>query len=228
MSQGAPSVSIIIPTLNEEHVIGALLECLVPQQPDEIIVADGCSSDRTVEIASHHARVVRSAPIRGTQMNHGAEASSGEVLLFLHADVRPSSRAVEELRRTMRTPAIIGGNFSIRYEGRDMAAAFFTWVSRVRRPCGVFYGDSGIFCRRNVFEGLGGYRPWQIMEDYEFARRLWRAGKLALLDEPIGVSARRWRKLGLPRTVWSWVWIQGLYSAGMSPGRLAKMYRNVR
>lgn len=161
-------------------------------------------------------------------MNRGAAAASGEVLLFLHADVRPSARAVAQVREAMGKPQIVGGNFDIRYEGKDLAAAVFTGVNRARRRFGVFYGDSGIFCRRQVFEESGGYRPWPVMEDYELARRLWKTGPLALLDEPIWVSARRWRRQGLLPTLWSWVWIQGLYLAGVSPHRLSKLYRSIR
>ena len=107
-------------------------------------------------------------------------------------------------------------------------AAAFTSVNRWRRRLGVFYGDSGIFCRRKVFESLGGYAPWPILEDYDFARRLRKAGKLALLDEPIWVSDRRWRTSGLLPTLWSWFWVQGLYLAGVNPERLAGLYHPVR
>ena len=120
------------------------------------------------------------------------------------------------------------GNFDIRYEGSDWVAAAFTSANRWRRRLGVFYGDSGIFCRREVFEALGGYAPWPILEDYDFARRLRRAGRLALLDEPIWVSDRRWRTCGLLPTLWSWFWVQGLYLAGVEPKRLAELYRPVR
>jgi hypothetical protein len=128
----------------------------------------------------------------------------------------------------MQDPKVIGGSFDIRYEGGDRTAAIFTRMNRWRRRCGIFYGDSGIFCRRSAFDALGGYRPWPILEDYEFARRICKAGQVALLDEPIFVSARRWRNSGLLPTLWSWFWVQGLYYAGVSPHRLARMYRHVR
>jgi rSAM/selenodomain-associated transferase 2 len=223
-----PTVSIVIPVYNEEDSIGPLLAHLSELAPDEMIVADGNSADRSAEIAARRARVVRVATGRGAQMNAGAGAATGDVLLFLHADVRLRRTALDRVRNAMRDPAVIGGNFDIRYEGGDMTAGLFTRINRVRRFFGVFYGDSGIFCRRSVFDALGGYQPWPILEDYEFARRLWRAGKLALLDEPIQVSPRRWYHGGVLATLWSWFWIQGLYLAGVSPYRLASLYRNVR
>jgi rSAM/selenodomain-associated transferase 2 len=227
-NSGAPKLSVIIATRNEETAVEHLLRDLLVAGAGEIIVADGSSTDRTAEIAAHYANVIQCNPCRAQQMNVGARASCGEILLFLHADVRLRSGALESIRDAMQDPAVAGGNLDIRYEGVGLAATLFTKMNRWRRRWGIFYGDSGIFCRRSVFEALGGFRPWPILEDYDMARRLWKTGPLAFLDEPIEVSARRWRKGGLPATVWSWVWIQGLYLAGVSPHRLARWYREIR
>jgi rSAM/selenodomain-associated transferase 2 len=228
MSVPSHRISVIIPTYNEEEAIGALLETLREAGFDELIVADGNSTDRTAQIAALSARVVLSQRGRGIQMNAGARASSGTVLLFLHADARLRSGGLRAIRERMDNPEIVGGNFNVQFEGGDWAAAVFTHVNRWRRKLGVFYGDSGIFCRRQIFEKLGGYPPWPLLEDYDFARRLRRAGKLALLDEPIWVSDRRWRNSGLFKTLWNWFWIQTLYFAGVRPERLAAPYQNVR
>ena len=228
MSARFPTVSVVIPTLNEESTIGGLLQDLERLTPDEVVVADGGSVDRTVAIAKRYARVLSLPPGRALQMNAGARACSGDILLFLHADVRLGPGALDAVRHSMREPGVAGGNFDVRYQGGNWVAGAFTRVNRWRRRCGVFYGDSGIFCRRDTFEALSGYRPWPILEDYDFARRLPHCGKLALLDEPIRVSDRRWRHAGLLPTLWSWFWIQGLYLAGFPPERLAALYRNVR
>jgi rSAM/selenodomain-associated transferase 2 len=223
-----PLISVIIPTYNEEHTISRLLENLKELGAEEVIVADGNSGDLTIEIASACARVIRSKTCRALQMNAGVRASSGDVLVFLHADVRLGPGGLAAMRDSLRDPDVVGGNFDIRYEGSDWVAAVFTSVNRWRRRLGVFYGDSGIFCRRKVFEALGGYSLWPILEDYDFARRLRKAGKLALLDEPIWVSDRRWRTSGLVPTLWSWFWVQGLYLAGVAPEHLVGLYRPVR
>jgi rSAM/selenodomain-associated transferase 2 len=221
-------ISIIIPVYNEETTIGSLLEGLKDGGADELLVADGGSQDRTVEIAAAHARIIQSKTGRAVQMNSAAQCASGEVLLFLHADARLGPAALGTIRMAMADPTIVGGNFDIRYEGDDWAAAAFTRINRLRRQCGIFYGDSGIFCRRSAFETLGGFAPWPILEDYDFARRLRRAGKLAYLEEPIWVSDRRWRNSGLFQTMASWFFIQSLYYAGVSPQRLARLYRHTR
>jgi rSAM/selenodomain-associated transferase 2 len=222
------TISIIIPTYNEEVAIAGLLEQLTRLCPHEILVADGGSTDGTVELARRYARVI-AAPIgRGAQMNEAARQATGDALLFLHADVRVCERMLVAAQKALADGAVVGGNFDICYDGDDWTARVFTWVNRARCRCGVIYGDSGIFCRRSIFEGLGGYPPWPILEDYSFARQLHRAGKVALLPTPIHVSARRWRRAGLFATLWSWFWIQALFLAGVRPERLARMYRNVR
>jgi rSAM/selenodomain-associated transferase 2 len=213
---------------NEESTIGDLLNSLEDNGADEVLVADGGSVDRTVEIASQRARIVYSSTGRASQMNAAAKCASGEVLLFLHVDTRIRNGALAVLRNSMADPHIVGGNFDIRYHGKDLASAAFTSINRLRRQFGVFYGDSGIFCRRSVFHTLGGFACLPILEDYEFARRLRRAGKLAYLKEPIWVSDRRWRNNGLLRTMASWFFIQSLYIAGVPPRHLARLYRHIR
>ncbi|MDE3164371.1 MAG: TIGR04283 family arsenosugar biosynthesis glycosyltransferase [Acidobacteriota bacterium] len=221
-------ISIIVPTYNEETTIAELMENLASLGAWEIVVADGGSEDRTRDLAAARGRVLLVPAGRAIQMNAGAKASSGDVLLFLHADVRLEPSALTAVVKAMEDQALVGGNFDIRYDGRDLAAWAFTTINRGRRRWGIFYGDSGIFCRRDVFERLGGYREWPIMEDYEFARRLWKDGKVALLDEPIWVSARRWRNSGLLPTLWSWFLIQALYLAGVAPAKLSRLYRRIR
>jgi rSAM/selenodomain-associated transferase 2 len=228
MKNSVPSISIIIPTYNEEARIEALLHQLTQSKPDEIIVVDGGSSDRTAALAAKSARVLHAATGRAVQMNAGARAATGDVLLFVHADSTFGPTALDVLRVAMRDPVVPGGNFNVIFEGSDWVARSFTGIYRWRRKVGIFYGDSAVFCRRAVFEQLDGYKALPVMEDYEFIRRLWKLGRLALLDEPVWSSDRRWKNAGLLATLLSWVWIQGLYSLGVSPHRLAGWYRHVR
>jgi rSAM/selenodomain-associated transferase 2 len=221
-------VSIVVPVLNEEAAIEELLENLAALGAAEIWIVDGGSTDRTAERVRPPARLLVTEPGRARQMNEGARRASGEILLFLHADIRLRAGALTALRAALADPRVPGGNFRIHYSGGDFVARFFDFVNYQRCRFGIFYGDSGIFCRREVYDTLGGFRPWPILEDYDFARRLWRAGEVAFLEEPIYVSDRRWRNAGLLATLWSWFCIQGLYLAGVHPDRLARMYRAVR
>jgi len=228
LSASPVAITVIIPVLNEGKRIEGTLRSILALGPDEVIVADGGSSDDTQEIACRYARLVVTKPGRGVQLNAGAAEARGEILLFLHADARLGPDALDLIRKAVWEPGVRGGCLSIAYEGDDWTARAFTAFARLRRRVGVIYGDSGIFCQRHVFEELGGYQPWPILEDYEFYRRLRRRGQLALLDETIEVSDRRWRKAGLVGALWNWFWIQGLYWLGVSPHRLARMYKDIR
>jgi len=229
-------VSVIIPTYNESTSIAGVLERLKCVRGDfEVLVADGNSTDRTVDIVrglslsfSHPLRLVESVRNRATQCNNAAHHACGDVFLFLHADIFVPLETVEALEGGLSDPVVIGGNFQIVFEGDAFVERVFTWCYRVRRPFGIYYGDSGVFVRREVFERLGGFKPIPIMDDYEFVRRMERSGRTVCLDPPLLVSGRRWRVQGLFPTMFSWFWIQTLYSLGVPASRLARWYAPVR
>lgn len=222
-------VSIVVPVLNEETALPALLDMLQALDAHEILLVDGGSSDETVALAGQRGIcVLESAPGRGTQMNVGAAAASGDVLLFLHADAQLQPGALGALRQGLEDSKRVGGVFDVRFLGGDWVAACFDWVYHWRRYLGIFYGDAGIFVRREIFCELGGFCSYPIMEDYEFGRRLFRRGALAFLQEPIVLSDRRWRKDGLLRTLWIWVLLQTAFSLGFPAERLGRFYRQVR
>ncbi len=223
-------VSIIVPVLNEAAGIAELLRMTGRLGAREVILVDGGSIDGTREIAkSLGAVVVESAPGRGPQMNAGAAQATGEVLLFLHADVRLRENALSKLVTSLSDPRKRGGIFDVHFDGDDWIARSFYLIYHWRRYLGIFYGDAGIFVRREVFKEMGGFKPYPIMEDYEFGRRLFgRGGRMAILDEPIYVSDRRWRKVGLRRTLFVWVVIQTAYSLGYPAERLGRLYRQIR
>jgi rSAM/selenodomain-associated transferase 2 len=229
-------ISIVIPTYNEEHCITLTLDQLCRTRGDfEVIVSDGGSTDLTVTLVRSRIdgfprslRLVESMRHRALQLNRGAALAHGDLLLFLHADVVVPPEAIERIDEQMRNRALAGGNFQVVFEGRSAVENFFTWVYRVRRPFGIYYGDSGVFVRREVFERLRGFKAIPIMDDYEFIRRLERCGPTVCLEPPLLVSDRRWRVQGLLPTLFSWVWIQTLYSLGVPAERLARWYAPVR
>lgn len=229
-------VSVIIPTYNEATSILSVLEPLKEVRGDfEVLVADGASSDQTRRLVREAAvayprrlRVVESVRNRAMQCNRAAQQACGDTFLFLHADILVPPETVESVNESLRDPSVVGGNFQIVFQGGSAVEIFFTWCYRVRRPFGIYYGDSGLFVRREVFDRMGGFKPIPIMDDYEFIRRLERAGNTLCLNPPMLVSDRRWRVQGLFTTLFSWVWIQTLYSLGVPAERLSRWYGPVR
>jgi len=161
-------------------------------------------------------------------MNRGAEEARGEVLLFLHADVVLPENGIVVLQDAMQDRSIIGGNFDILFEGEGFWPRAFTRINRWRQAFGVFYGDSGIFVRREVFLQLAGYRPLPLMEDYDFACRLVKAGKTVCLKEALLVSGRRWEEHGLLPTLVTWFVLHTLYLFGIPARYLAPFYPAIR
>jgi rSAM/selenodomain-associated transferase 2 len=222
-------ISVIIPTLNEESCIQETLETLLTAEGDfELIVVDGQSDDRTASIASRYCQTITSPRGRAVQMNRGAQAARGEILLFLHADVVFPRSGFRSLEHAMVDQQLVGGNFDLIFEGDSAAPQAFTRINRWRRPFGIFYGDSGIFVRREIFDELRGYRPLPLMEDYDFARRLVKRGKTAFVKDPLIVSSRRWEEHGLFRTMSLWFFLHTFYLAGVPARHLAPFYPPIR
>jgi rSAM/selenodomain-associated transferase 2 len=225
-----PLVSVVIPTLDEEGELPGVLDHLASLSGRwEPIVADGGSRDRTLQIARERgAGVVARGATRAAQLNAAARATGGEVLLFLHADSRLPAGAHASIAAAVREPGVAGGNFALRFEGDDRFARVLTAAYSLQRRRGFYYGDSSIWVRREVFSQLGGYRELPIMDDYDFVRRLERDHETRCLPGPARTSARRWRALGVPRTLASWWVIRLLFIAGVPPARLAGLYRRIR
>ena len=228
-----PLVSVLIPTLDEARELPHLLDDLAALPGRwETIVADGGSCDATRQIAQQHAsrpRVVVHAGGRAAQLNAAAKVATGDVLLFLHADSRLPAGAYESLTVADQEPDVVGGNFALRFDdGRGRFERLLGAVYRLQRRHGLYYGDSSVWATRVAFDALGGYREIAIMDDYDFVRRLERLGATRCLPGPATTSARRWRAAGVPRTVFAWFVIRGLYVAGVSPDRLVRLYRAVR
>ncbi len=228
----APFLSIVVPVLNEAATLPALLDRLERVGAcAEVVVVDGGSTDASAAVVTDHpsgARLVASEPGRAQQCNAGAARARGSVLLFFHADSRMPSGGVASIERACADPEIVGGNFAVRYGDYDRFSLVLSLWGAIQRWSGVYYGDSGIWVRRTEFERMGGFAPLEIMEDYEFTRRLERRGKTAWLRGPLVTSPRRWKRLGLPRTILSWLVIKYLFLAGVPADRLARLYRRTR
>jgi len=216
---------VVIPTLNEAENIDALLERL-SHAPGigEVVVSDGGSTDGTKEFVRPPVRLVHSAAGRGVQLNAGARAASGDVLLFLHADVTPPVDVAFQIRDAIGA-GYIGGNFRLRYPGGGLLGRWLeVLVMPFYRRLGRYYGDSGIFVRRDMYERVGGFPVIPVMEDVVLVRRMEAAGKTAYLPGPMVSSPRRWQERPL-RTLLLWGFMQTAFALGASPHSLASFYR---
>lgn len=229
------SLSIIIPTLNEASTLPALLSTLAaqadPEDPEvDVIVVDGGSRDGTPALArAAGVRVIETRPGRGHQLRTGATAASGEILLFLHADTGFPPGGLARLRQELAArPEAIGGCFRLAFSGTSRFARFCTWAWPLVRWLRLYYGDSGIFVRRAVYDRVGGFPDTPLMEDYALVRRLERAGcMICLWDQPLFTSSRRFRGRSPVAIVWGWVYLHILYHLGVTPARLAARYRRM-
>lgn len=224
---GRTGLSIIIPALNEEAQLGATLLAAQRDQPHEIIVVDGGSTDRTIALARvHDAIVLAAGGGRGRQMNVGAEAATGGMLLFLHADTILPTTYPELIRTTLARPGVVGGAFQFALDGAFIGRRLIERGTNWRaRSWQMPYGDQGLFLRRETFDQLGGFPDQPIMEDYEFVRRLRRLGRVALADGAATTSGRRWQRLGPWRPTLINSFMILAYRIGVSPATLAKWYR---
>jgi rSAM/selenodomain-associated transferase 2 len=224
----APVFSIVVPTLDEAAGLAAHLEALAPLRARgcEIVVVDGGSRDGTPGIARPLADAVLSAPRgRGTQLNAGARAARGELLLFLHADTRLPPGAVEAVRAALGDGEHDWGRFDLEIGGRHpllrVVARLMSWRSRLT---GIATGDQAIFVRRSRFESAGGFPEIPLMEDVALSAALRRAGPPACLRLRVVTSGRRWESRGIVRTILLMWWLRLLFWLGRDAGALARRY----
>ncbi len=223
-------ISIIIPTLNEADGLRYVLQqpALQDHRICEILVADGGSTDRTADIAlAYGTRLVHAPRGRGQQLAAGAGGASGDVLLFLHADTRLPDNALKQIVASLADDRVAGGNFALTFDGDTSFAGWLTGYYRWLRRKGFYYGDSAIFVRRTDYDALGGIRPISLMEDYDFVRRIEAGCRTVCLDAPGAITSSRrfagrrpWRIFG------QWVLLHMLFHLGVSPDRLARLYRS--
>ena len=222
-----PRISVIVPALDEAGRIGALVEEVRSAPGVEVLVADGGSSDGTPgRAAAHGARVIRSARGRAIQMNAGAAAATGEVLLFLHADTRLPAGWGEAVRGALGDPGVAVGTFTFATDSPRRALRAIERLANWRgRRLGIVFGDQALFARRRDFEAVGGFPEQPLMEDWELVRRLRRRGRALIVPQAAVTSARRWHARGPWRNSARNALITAAYAAGVSPERLARWYR---
>ncbi len=222
-------LSIIIPALEEAETLGKTLQG-IKGGAAEVIVVDGGSKDDTVEVARQYTpHVLISRKSRGLQQHTGARQSSGDVLVFVHADTQLPHGYQRRISRALADPAVIFGAFYLSIYPSSPALDLVACTANLRsRLLQLPYGDQALFVRRQSYFQAGGFNDWPVMEDVDLVRRLNRLGSFKLARGQAKTSARRWHKENLVRTTlrnWSLI---ARYLLGVSPENLARRYPDAR
>jgi uncharacterized protein len=225
--------SVVIPTLNERQFLPQTLRALAEHQwIHEVIVADAGSTDGTPEwlAAQNFAHVVDAPAGKGNQINRGAQAASGDVLLILHADCQLPPDAGERIARALQLQSVAGGCFEVRFNASrprslKLVAAGINFRCRVTKAA---TGDQGIFVRRRIFELVGGCPYWPLFEDVDLVRRIKKVGRFAVLRSQLLVSPRRHLARGVFRTVLLVYALRLAFWLGVSPFTLKKWFDDSR
>lgn len=219
-------LSIIIPVLNEAEILPKQFNILSGLQGAEVLFVDGGSTDKTCQLIRESSfKVLSSPPGRARQMNEGAIHSTGEVLLFLHADTLLPAQALSYIQRGL-SENDCWGRFDVTIHGCSFLFPFIAVGMNLRsRFTGIATGDQALFIKRSVFNQLGGFPDQPLMEDIELSKRLKRIAKPICLRQTVTTSGRRWESRGVWRTVWLMWRLRWLYWRGVSAEKLAELYR---
>lgn len=221
-------LAIVIPALDEAANLARLLPDLARDCPGaEIVVVDGGSRDETAAVVARAPgpQLLATARGRALQMNHGARATGGDTLLFLHADTRLPAGAAEAIAQALAEPGVVGGRFDVRFDNARALFRVIAWFMNARsRASGICTGDQAIFVRRADFEAIGGYPEIPLMEDIELSRALKRRGRMRALRLRVTTSARKWEREGPLRTIGLMWALRFLHFCGVAPARLHRWY----
>lgn len=233
MEERAP-ISVVIPTLNAEGLLGASLAALAPAAiaglVREVVVSDGGSTDATATIAeAAGARLIVGEKGRGGQLARGAAAARGAWLLFLHADTILEEAWAAEARALIEDGADRAGVFTLKFDRKGVAPSLVAAGAMVRTRIFVSpYGDQGLLISRRLYDEVGGFRDLPLFEDVDFVDRLVRAkGRRALriFAARATTSADRYAREGYARRVLKNAFCLSLYRLGVAPGEIAGFYR---
>lgn len=225
-----PTISVVIPALNEARNIGTCVRAVRAAIPKaQIIVVDASSADGTAVIArSEGAEVlIADAPSRGGQCRQGADRATGDVLLFLHADCVVGAGAGEALARHFGREGGALAKLSLTYTA---PGRWYPFLSRLARLDQYFAntGDNGIAVSRGLYDRVGGMPDLPLFEDVEFFARARRKSRLVVLDVPLEVSTRRFEANGLAWQLGLDAWLMTRYALGACPLALRETYNRKR
>lgn len=222
-------LSIIIPVYNEENTIGKTLSTLVYGDNIEVIVVDGGSQNKTVELAQQYpVKVICASKNRALQMNKGAEVSYGDVLLFLHSDSWFEKGSLEEIIQALNN-GCVGGCLSQRINSQRIIYRGIEESGNIRaRLFKVFYGDQAIFVKRDIFFKVGGFDNVPLFEDILFSQKMKREGKTIVLNKKVFVSDRRWERKGIIKTTFIFCLLTLGFQLNVPYDKLKRLYQDTR
>ena len=222
-----PELSIIIPCLNEQKGIALFIHELQKLRPQcELILVDGGSGDKTVQIAEPFVdHLIHSPCGRAQQMNAGAKKASSNVLIFLHADTFLPDDAVSQIQQALQD-GYRWGRFDIRLIGGHWFLPVISYFMNLRSALsGITTGDQALFIDKSLFQQVGYYPNIAIMEDIALAKNLKKHGKPFRVYSCVHSSARRWVQSGVYKTILLMWCLRLQYFFGIDPKQLAQQYQ---
>jgi len=223
-------ISIIVPVYNEEKILSANYSYWYQlSQVTELIFVDGGSTDRSVELAAKLGKLLHGKKGRALQMNLGAYKASGKILLFIHADTRLDPAVFPIVMEKLEEDQLVGGCFSLFLAGQSILYRLIDYLGTMRaKLTRIFYGDQGLFIKKNIFFNLGGFPEVPIMEDILFSAKMKKKGRTIVLPEKIWISPRRWEQRGIIATISMYLFMSSLFYLGFSLAKIRKIYEDLR
>lgn len=225
------NVSIIIPAYNEAESIGQLVDHLKKsgdERLQEIIVVDGGSSDRTVEIVRSNdvTCFISEQKGRAVQMNAGYRRSTGDLLYFVHADSFPPASYLDDLQTALKN-GYKAGCYRFRFDSNRLLLKVNSWFTRFDRIM-CRGGDQTLFITRSLFEKLAGFRDdYLIMEDYDLIQKIQRETSFQIIPKNVVVSARKYDNNPYLKVNFANFVIFMMYFCGARQQTMVSAYKNL-